>query len=127
MKLTKSKLKQIIKEEVKDIESIYGAPGAVATQFTEYELDDMNTDQQMIMLLKEILFQLKTLNHHTTHAKDSLPPTSELGDVAEGIKEGMLDQPNFKSKVAWVKRNKPGVKDPDAYVASALRSAGEIE
>ena len=45
----------------------------------------------------------------------------------EEKKKGMFDQPNFKSKVAWVKRNKPGVKDPDAYVAGALRKAGEIK
>ena len=39
----------------------------------------------------------------------------------------MFAQPDFKSKVAWVKKNKPGVKDPNAYVAGALRKAGEIE
>ena len=110
---------------MKSTEGVYGAPGAVATQFTEYELDDMGTDQQMIMLLKEILFQLETLNRHTGRAKDFLPPT--LDDMAEGKKKGMFGQPNFKSKVAWVKENKPGVKNPDAYVAAALRSTGEIE
>ena len=42
-------------------------------------------------------------------------------------KEGMFGQPDFKSKVSWVKANKPGVKNPDAYVAGALRNAGEIK
>jgi hypothetical protein len=45
----------------------------------------------------------------------------------EGKKKGMFDQPDFKSKVAWVKRNKPEVDDPDAYVAGALRKAGELK
>tara|TARA_R110002020_G_scaffold276969_3_gene492254 strand:+ start:301 stop:579 length:279 start_codon:yes stop_codon:yes gene_type:complete len=42
-------------------------------------------------------------------------------------KKGMFDQPDFKSKVAWVKRNKPEVDDPDAYVAGALRKAGKLK
>ena len=41
--------------------------------------------------------------------------------------DGMFDQPDFESKVAWVKTNKPEIEDPDAYVAAALRKAGEIE
>ena len=41
--------------------------------------------------------------------------------------EDMMGQPDFKSKVAWVKRNKPDIEDPDAYVASILRKAGELE
>ena len=41
--------------------------------------------------------------------------------------EDMMGQPDFKSKVAWVIRNKPDIKDPDAYVASILRNKGEIK
>jgi len=48
-------------------------------------------------------------------------------DIEEGKKKGMFGQPDFKSKVAWVKRNKPEVDDPDAYVAGALRKAGELK
>ena len=33
----------------------------------------------------------------------------------------------FKSKVAWVKKNKPKIKDPEAYVASTLRDMGELD
>jgi len=39
----------------------------------------------------------------------------------------MMAQPDFKSKVAWVKKNKPDIEDPDAYVASILRDKGEIK
>ena len=33
----------------------------------------------------------------------------------------------FKSKVAWLKKNKPKIKDPEAYVASTLRDMGELD
>ena len=33
----------------------------------------------------------------------------------------------FKSKSACIKRTKPGVKNPDAYVASVERERGHIE
>ena len=39
----------------------------------------------------------------------------------------MLEQPDFKSKVAWVKKNKPEIKDPEAYVAATLRKVGELK
>ena len=45
----------------------------------------------------------------------------------EKKKKGMLDQPDFKSKVAWVKKNKPKIKDPEAYVAATLRKVGELK
>ena len=51
----------------------------------------------------------------------------ELRVLLEKKEKGMFGQPDFKSKVAWVKRNKPGVEDPDAYVAGVLRKTGEIE
>lgn len=57
----------------------------------------------------------------------------EVGSHVTGLtenkkkKKGMLDQPDFKSKVAWVKKNKPKVKDPEAYVAETLRKTGELK
>ena len=68
MKLTKEKLKQIIKEEFEDVTSST-AEDTYVPKFTEYEMDDMSTDQQMVALLKEVVDQLKVLNHHMTPAK----------------------------------------------------------
>jgi len=45
----------------------------------------------------------------------------------EKKKKGMLDQPTFQKKVNWVKKNKPKVKDPEAYVAATLRKTGELK
>jgi hypothetical protein len=106
MKLTKSQLKQIIVEEIgnlqekndpdeirrnmdradaarraakekakKDKKGIQkeDATGEVDKtpymDMTQYELDDLSTDKQMIVLLKEVVAQLKTLNHQMTPAK----------------------------------------------------------
>ena len=71
MKLTKAKLKQIIKEEFEDATNST-AEDTYVPKFTEYEMDDMSTDQQMVALLKEVVDQLKVLNHHITPAKSSV-------------------------------------------------------
>ena len=65
MKLTKARLKQIIKEEL-EVQDPSPLP---PPEFTDYEVDDMDTDSQMVMLLKEIVGQLKMLNHQMTPAK----------------------------------------------------------
>ena len=68
MKLTKSQLKQIIKEEfTKEDHGV--ADKTPYMDFTKYELKDMSTDQQMVILLEEIVAQLKTLHHTITPAK----------------------------------------------------------
>jgi len=51
--------------------------------FTSYELDDMDTDHQMIALLSDILSQLKVLNYHTTPAKGL--PTSGAEKAVAGM------------------------------------------
>ena len=33
----------------------------------------------------------------------------------------------FKSKVEWMKKHMPEITDPEAFVAAALREAGEIK
>ena len=60
MKIMKARLKQIIKEELE---------GQAGPEYTDYELEDMSTDTQMVVLLKDILSQLKMLNHQMTPAK----------------------------------------------------------
>jgi hypothetical protein len=51
----------------------------------------------------------------------------EIRDMGDDLLEGMMSQPTFKDKVSWVKKNKPSVNDPNAYVAAAMRNAGEID
>ena len=62
MKITIDDLKVLIKEEVK--KSKYEPPS-----FSDYELKDLSTDEQMIVLLKDMLEQLKVLNYALTPAK----------------------------------------------------------
>ena len=57
----------------------------------------------------------------------SLKGIPESPVLQEKKKKGMLDQPTFQKKVAWVKKNKPKVKDPEAYVAGTLRKTGELK
>ena len=63
MKLTKARLRQIIKEELED------QAEPPPPEYTDYELDDMDTDHQTVRLLEEVVSQLKMLNQHMTPAK----------------------------------------------------------
>jgi uncharacterized protein YtpQ (UPF0354 family) len=65
MKITKQQLKQLIKEEMANVEK---AP-AYEPPMDAYEMEDISTDKQMVLLLTEIIAQLKTLNHHMTPAR----------------------------------------------------------
>jgi len=71
MKITKSKLKQLIKEELQGADAMPPEEdtGPPEPDFSEYELNTMDTDHQTVALLKEILAQLKTLNQYMTPAK----------------------------------------------------------
>ena len=73
MKITKQRLKQIIKEVVEDTPAI---------KYSEYELDDMDTDHQMVFLLKEIVAQLKVMNQYVSPAKTR--PTSGIEKALAG-------------------------------------------
>ena len=83
MKITKEQLKQIIKEELDDAPKHQYLPGGEkleTSRFTDYEMDDMDTDKKMVSLLVDILAQLKTLNRHMTPAK---------GAVASGVEKAL--------------------------------------
>tara|TARA_B100000686_G_scaffold346798_1_gene434168 strand:- start:1322 stop:1867 length:546 start_codon:yes stop_codon:yes gene_type:complete len=90
MKLTKSQLKQIIKEELKILEG-YIPPtaggGGVHLDYTDYEMDDMSTDHQMVVLLKAILGELQGLGQEDPN-KFEWPKSSEREpeEVEEGNK-----------------------------------------
>ena len=50
-----------------------------------------------------------------------------LEDIEKGLLEDMMSQPTFDAKVAWVKTNKPKIKNPEGYVAAAMRKVGELK
>ena len=50
-----------------------------------------------------------------------------LEDIEKGLLEDMMAQPTFDAKVAWVKTNKPKIKNPEGYVAAAMRKVGELK
>ena len=76
MKITKTRLKEIIKEEMETLK-------LPEPEFTDYERKDIGTDEQMVSLLQEILVQLKMLNHHITPAKGT--SASELEKAISGV------------------------------------------
>ena len=94
MKITKKVFEQMIREELEErcqkgykthptrkTKEMYGktyrncvkAEGEekedVMPTFSDYEQADLSTDEQMIILLKDIVAQLKVLNYATTPAK----------------------------------------------------------
>ena len=140
MKIIKARLREIIKEELEknlpydeqggrdsvevppnlhsSVESLWAhlngllkkwQPSTASPTAIDYKLD------------------LFTLMNDFLTSPDRPSPGAPEPDIEEGKKKGMFGQPDFKSKVAWVKRSKPEVNDPDAYVAGALRKAGELK
>ena len=69
MKITKNELKQIIKEELSEKRRTVANPEPETDSMSDYELADLSTDEQMVVLLKDILSQLKVLNYSMTPAK----------------------------------------------------------
>ena len=55
---------------------------------TKYELDDLSTDRQMVVLLKEVVAQLKVLNQHITPAKSLGASTWEKDVASSAVAEG---------------------------------------
>tara|TARA_R110000824_G_scaffold108362_3_gene255305 strand:+ start:189 stop:443 length:255 start_codon:yes stop_codon:yes gene_type:complete len=82
MKLSKDKLKQIIKEEADKLLE------ARTPAYSDYEMDDISTDHQMVSLLREILSQLKTMNYFLTPAKSLAPSGMEKAIASYSVQEG---------------------------------------
>ena len=75
MKFTKTELKQIVKEELlKELDAEQLQQAGMESEFSNYEVDDISTDHQMISLLREILEELRTLNYFITPAKHAAKP-----------------------------------------------------
>ena len=84
MKITKARLRQLISEEIASTEEeeVVHTP-----DYSEYELNDMDTDHQMVALLKEIVAQLKTLNQYMTPAKDPVSSAAEKATASFTVAE----------------------------------------
>ena len=107
MKLTTKLLKTLIYEAKAEQKR---KKGIFKSDLSTYELEDIDTDQQMINMLGEILNQLKTLVYYSTPAKSPIAATGEkqwaatiqevdIGFSKEDIKkiiqeelEGLLDE-----------------------------------
>jgi hypothetical protein len=87
MKLTTKLLKRLIyeaKDEQKSKKAIF------KSDLSAYELEDIDTDQQAIHVLGEILNQLKTLVYYSTPAKSPIAAAGEKA-LAGAIQEGVVD------------------------------------
>jgi len=90
MKLTADLLKQIIREAKREKEQIF------KSDLSSYEIEDLDTDNQTIAVLGEILNQLKTLVYYSTPAKSAIGAELEKG-LAQTIQE---DFPRDLAKAA---------------------------
>jgi|1_EtaG_2_1085319.scaffolds.fasta_scaffold12596_2 hypothetical protein len=96
MKTTKARLKQLIAEEIEAVAAEEEA--TYEPEYSEYELNDMDTDHQMVALLKEVVSQLKTLNHHMTPAKSLGASGAEKAMAGLAVAEAKKPKrPEFKS------------------------------
>ena len=88
MKITKNMLKKIIKEEMTTVkEDEEKKDKNKVKDYTDYEEEDLNTDEQMIVLLQEILAQLKVLNLATTQAQDFGASAAEKAKASIAVAE----------------------------------------
>jgi hypothetical protein len=88
MKLTTKLLKRLIyetKAEQKRKKAVF------KSDLSAYELEDIDTDQQMIDMLGEILNQLKTLVYYSTPARSPIGAAGEKA-WASTIQEGVVDE-----------------------------------
>ena len=97
MKLTKSKLQQIIgevKEELAappDVEEMDTPETKKYTpEFTPFQEDVLETNHRTIFLLQEMLAQLKTLNHFMTPAKGLSSSGEEKALAGVSVAEGKV-------------------------------------
>ena len=112
MKITKKVFEQMIREELEErcqkgykphptrkTKEMYGktyrncvkAEGEekedVMPTLTDYEAEDLSTDEQMIILLKDIVTQLKVLNYATTPAKTVGASAGEKATASYAVAE----------------------------------------
>ena len=67
MKITKAKLRELIQEELKNVSEITSLKrtrkaGLPVGDFTNYELEDIETDKVMVDLLRQVVDEIRELN-----------------------------------------------------------------
>ncbi len=86
MKITREILKKMIKEEAeKDNEE--ENPNLKGIEYTPYEQEDLTSDQKMVLLLEEVVSQLKVLNMRMTGAKTFGASDLEKAMAARSVAE----------------------------------------
>ena len=86
MKITREMLKSMIKEEV-DKGDEEENPNLKGIEYSPYEQEDLTSDQKMVVLLEEILSQLKVLNMKMTGAKTFGASDLEKSIAARSVAE----------------------------------------
>jgi hypothetical protein len=152
MQITKARLKQIIQEEFSRMEEISSEPihvdidsssEANMGEISEGGHTDVKSAVRSMKLIIEDASQIleglmqmpesgelpSWWMNKVAIAKKDLNACRDYFLVSEEKKE---DEPfggreTFDGKVAWVKKNQPGVKDPEAYVASVMRKIEKNE
>ena len=105
MKFSKKSWKNFINE------SNLPEPMQPEQDFSTYERDDMDTDHKMVMLLEEILTQIKILNHHMTPAKGLGASGVEKATTALTVAEEKEDRPYAKDLCFQLKQKLSAEKD----------------
>jgi len=97
MKITREILKNMIKEESEkpqtpqqnrvEKDNKEENPNLKGIEYTPYEQEDLTSDQKMVILLEEILSQLKVLNMSMTRAKSFGASDLEKAIAARSVAE----------------------------------------
>lgn len=107
MKFSKKTWKNFINE------SNLPEPMDLEAEYSPYQKDDMDTDHKMVMLLEEILTQLKILNHHSTPAKDLGTSGVEKAAASLRVAEEKESRPYAKDLCFQLKQKLSAEKDKD--------------
>jgi len=87
MKITKKVFKHMIKEELAKSANVEEEKEEVMPSYSEYEAEDLSSDEQMIVLLKDIVAQLKVLNYAMTPAKTAGASAGEKARASYTVSE----------------------------------------
>ena len=86
MKITREMLKSMIKEEVEKGDEEEN-PNLKGIEYSPYEQEDLTSDEKMVLLLEEIVSQLKVLNMKMTGAKTFGASDLEKAIAARSVAE----------------------------------------
>jgi len=87
MKITKKVFKKMIREELAKNDNVEEEKEEVMPSYSDYEAEDLSSDEQMIVLLKDIVAQLKVLNYAMTPAKTAGASAGEKARASYTVSE----------------------------------------